>query len=81
MLRPGTIPSRHLGPARAEITSVALRYGHGEDQAGFVQPLYAFQGMAFGAKGQTELFTAFLLAVRPEHFSHEPRVWQTGHSF
>jgi len=77
MLRPGTIPSHIRGPATAEITSVALRYTGSE----FVQPLYRFEGMAFGAKGRTELFTVVLPAARPEHFEHEPIIWQTGHTF
>jgi hypothetical protein len=81
MLRPGAIPSHIWGPARAEITSVALRYGEEGDHPRFLQPLYVFQGMAFGANGQAELFTVQILAVRPEYFSHEPVIWQTGHTY
>jgi len=77
MLLPGAIPSHYLGPARAEITSVALRYVGSE----FVQPVYRFEGMAFGAEGRTELFTVQILAVRPEYFTHEPVIWQTGHTY
>jgi hypothetical protein len=81
MLRPGVIPSHYLGPARAEITSVALQYSQGGDQPRFVQPLYVFQGMAFGQSGRTELFAVRIPAVRPEYFTHEPVIPQSGHSF
>ncbi|MCJ7822921.1 MAG: hypothetical protein MUQ26_07595, partial [Armatimonadetes bacterium] len=80
-LWPGALPSHIWGPATAEITSVALEYGQEGDRPALVQPLYVLQGMAFGANGPTELFTVRIPAVRPEYFSYEPRIWQTGHTF